>query len=75
MQALMIPDSTAFHPDYLLESLARQLQQQGKTVLSPQQYLMNDGGLALGQALIAAGKKTGLNQVDWRSWSETSAPF
>ncbi|RLA22186.1 MAG: carbamoyltransferase HypF, partial [Gammaproteobacteria bacterium] len=42
-----------FQNKLLLESITQQLQQQGKTVLSPQKYPMNDGGLALGQALIA----------------------
>lgn len=37
----------------LLESVTEQLQNHHKTVLSPQSYPMNDGGLALGQAIIA----------------------
>lgn len=43
-----------FQNRLLLEGVSEQLQQSGKTVLSPQRYPMNDGGLALGQAVIAA---------------------
>lgn len=45
-----------FQNRLLLEGVTQQLQQQGKTVLSPQCYPMNDGGLALGQAVIAAAR-------------------
>jgi hydrogenase maturation protein HypF len=38
----------------LLKGVSKQLQRHGKTVLSPQRYPTNDGGLALGQAVIAA---------------------
>ncbi|MEI8571827.1 carbamoyltransferase HypF [Methylomonas sp. LW13] len=43
-----------FQNRLLLESVCEQLRQHGKTVLSPQRYPMNDGGLALGQVVIAA---------------------
>ncbi|AMK76155.1 MULTISPECIES: carbamoyltransferase HypF [Methylomonas] len=43
-----------FQNRLLLEAVSEQLRQHGKTVLSPQRYPMNDGGLALGQAAIAA---------------------
>ncbi|NOQ16952.1 MAG: carbamoyltransferase HypF [Methyloprofundus sp.] len=45
-----------FQNKLLLQGLTEQLQQQGKKVLSPCKYPMNDGGLALGQAVIAAGQ-------------------
>ncbi len=45
-----------FQNRLLLEAVSMQLQQSGKTVLSPQRYPMNDGGLALGQAVIAAAR-------------------
>lgn len=45
-----------FQNRLLLEGVTRQLQGHGKTVLSPQHYPMNDGGLALGQAVIAAAR-------------------
>ncbi|MFU8789501.1 MAG: carbamoyltransferase HypF [Methylobacter sp.] len=45
-----------FQNKLLLEGVSEQLQQQGKSVLIPQHYPMNDGGLALGQALIAAAR-------------------
>lgn len=45
-----------FQNRLLLEGVTQQLQQQGKTVLSPQCYPMNDGGLALGQAVIVAAR-------------------
>lgn len=45
-----------FQNRLLLEGVSKQLQQYGKTVLSPQRYPMNDGGLALGQAVIAAAR-------------------
>ncbi|MFI3156453.1 MAG: carbamoyltransferase HypF [Methylococcaceae bacterium] len=45
-----------FQNRLLLEAVSLQLQQHGKTVLSPQRYPMNDGGLALGQAVIAAAR-------------------
>jgi len=47
-----------FQNRLLLEAVSEQLRQQGKTVLSPQRYPMNDGGLALGQAVIAAAQNT-----------------
>ncbi|CAD6873080.1 carbamoyltransferase HypF [Methylomonas fluvii] len=43
-----------FQNRLLLEAVSEQLRQHGKTVLSPQRYPMNDGGLALGQAMAAA---------------------
>ncbi|OQK15419.1 carbamoyltransferase [Methyloprofundus sedimenti] len=43
-----------FQNKLLLESITQQLQLYGKAVLSPQKYPVNDGGIALGQALIAA---------------------
>lgn len=43
-----------FQNRLLLEGVTQQLQRDGKTVLSPQCYPMNDGGLALGQAVVAA---------------------
>ncbi|MFZ2406788.1 MAG: carbamoyltransferase HypF, partial [Methylobacter sp.] len=45
-----------FQNRLLLEGVTQQLQRYGKTVLSPQRYPMNDGGLALGQAVIAAAQ-------------------
>lgn len=45
-----------FQNRLLLEAVSQQLRQHGKTVLSPQRYPMNDGGLALGQAVIAAAR-------------------
>jgi hydrogenase maturation protein HypF len=45
-----------FQNRLLLEGVSEQLQRHGKTVLSPQRYPMNDGGLALGQAVIAAAR-------------------
>ncbi|MDO9236336.1 MAG: carbamoyltransferase HypF [Aquabacterium sp.] len=45
-----------FQNKLLLEGVTQQLQRYGKTVLSPQRYPMNDGGLALGQAVIAAAR-------------------
>jgi hydrogenase maturation protein HypF len=45
-----------FQNRLLLEAVSGQLRQCGKTVLSPQHYPMNDGGLALGQAVIAAAR-------------------
>lgn len=43
-----------FQNRLLLEGVVQQLQQQGKTVLVPSRYPLNDGGLALGQVVIAA---------------------
>ncbi|PPD31591.1 MAG: carbamoyltransferase HypF [Methylomonas sp.] len=43
-----------FQNRLLLEGLSVALELQGKIVLTPQLYPMNDGGLALGQAVIAA---------------------
>jgi hydrogenase maturation protein HypF len=45
-----------FQNRLLLEAVSRQLRQAGKTVLSPQRYPMNDGGLALGQTVVAAAR-------------------
>lgn len=45
-----------FQNRLLLEGVTQQLQRHGKTVLSPQRYPMNDGGLALGQAVVTAAK-------------------
>jgi len=45
-----------FQNRLLLEGVACELRQCGKTVLSPQRYPMNDGGLALGQAVIVAAR-------------------
>ncbi|WKJ92680.1 carbamoyltransferase HypF [Methylomonas montana] len=45
-----------FQNRLLLEAVSDQLRQHDKTVLSPQHYPMNDGGLALGQAVIAAAR-------------------
>ena len=45
-----------FQNRLLLEAVSDQLRQHGKTVLSPERYPMNDGGLALGQAVIAAAR-------------------
>ncbi|WP_442499443.1 carbamoyltransferase HypF [Methylobacter sp. sgz302048] len=45
-----------FQNRLLLEAVSQQLRQAGKTVLSPQRYPLNDGGLALGQAVIAAAQ-------------------
>ncbi|WP_367156042.1 carbamoyltransferase HypF [Methylomonas sp. HYX-M1] len=43
-----------FQNRLLLEIVADQLRERGKTVLIPRRYPANDGGLALGQATIAA---------------------
>ena len=45
-----------FQNRLLLEGVSEQLRWHGKTVLSPQRYPANDGGLALGQAVIAAAR-------------------
>ena len=45
-----------FQNRLLLEGVSGQLQEQGKTVLLPQWLPTNDGGLALGQAVIAAAR-------------------
>ncbi|AEG00173.1 carbamoyltransferase HypF [Methylomonas methanica] len=45
-----------FQNRLLLEAIGHALRATGKTVLSPISYPMNDGGLALGQAVIAAAK-------------------
>jgi hydrogenase maturation protein HypF len=47
-----------FQNRLLLEAVSNQLRQHGKAVLSPQRYPMNDGGLALGQAVIAGVSKS-----------------
>jgi hydrogenase maturation protein HypF len=51
-----------FQNRLLLEGLTLFLQQRGKTVLSPQRYPMNDGGLALGQTAIAAARQFSNNE-------------
>jgi hydrogenase maturation protein HypF len=43
-----------FQNRLLLEAVSEQLRQRGKTVLSPHCYPANDGGLSLGEAVIAA---------------------
>jgi hydrogenase maturation protein HypF len=45
-----------FQNRLLLEAVTGQLHKHGKTVLSPQAYPLNDGGLALGQAVVAAAQ-------------------
>ncbi|WP_038246819.1 carbamoyltransferase HypF [Ghiorsea bivora] len=45
-----------FQNRLLLEGVQQQLQTQGFDVLIPRDYPMNDGGLALGQAVIALAK-------------------
>ena len=45
-----------FQNRLVLEGVSGQLQEQGKTVLLPQWLPTNDGGLALGQAVIAAAR-------------------
>lgn len=45
-----------FQNRLLLESVTEKLKLQGKTVLSAEKYPLNDGGIALGQALIAASR-------------------
>ncbi|WP_371929669.1 carbamoyltransferase HypF [Methylomonas rosea] len=45
-----------FQNRLVLEAVSEQLRQCGKTVLAPQRYPMNDGGLALGQTVIAAAR-------------------
>lgn len=47
-----------FQNRLLLEGFGQALRAGGKTVLVPQRYPMNDGGLALGQAAIAAAMAT-----------------
>jgi hydrogenase maturation protein HypF len=46
-----------FQNRLLLEGVAEQLQRRGKSVLMPRLYPSNDGGLALGQAAIAAARQ------------------
>ncbi len=48
-----------FQNRLLLEGVDGQLRQRGKTVLSPQGYPMNDGGVALGQAVVVAARRQG----------------
>lgn len=43
-----------FQNRLLLEAVSDQLRQYNKTVMSPERYPTNDGGLVLGQAVIAA---------------------
>jgi len=45
-----------FQNKLLLEGVQQRLQAQGFDVLIPQDYPLNDGGLSLGQAIIAAAK-------------------
>ncbi|MFA5983717.1 MAG: carbamoyltransferase HypF [Methylococcaceae bacterium] len=52
-----------FQNRLLLEGVSQQLQQQGKHVLIPSRYPLNDGGLALGQALIAAAQQPKIQHV------------
>lgn len=47
-----------FQNRLLLEGVGQALRARGKTVLVPRRYPMNDGGLALGQAAIAAAMAT-----------------
>lgn len=47
-----------FQNQLLLEGVSKQLQQSGKQVLIPKAYPMNDGGIALGQAVIAAANQS-----------------
>ncbi|MBT5967103.1 MAG: hypothetical protein HN791_02615 [Gammaproteobacteria bacterium] len=42
-----------FQNRLLLESVIEKLKLEGKTVLSAEKYLLNDGGIALGQTLVA----------------------
>jgi len=46
-----------FQNRLLLEGVSQQLQEHGKTVLTPGRYPMNDGGVALGQAVVAAAQR------------------
>ena len=45
-----------FQNKLLLEGVQQRLQTQGFDVLIPQDYPLNDGGLSLGQAIIAAAE-------------------
>lgn len=54
-----------FQNRLLLEEATAQLQAQGKTVLLPRRYPMNDGGLALGQALAAAARALHPRRMGW----------
>lgn len=45
-----------FQNRLLLEKLSARLREQRLTVFSPQQFPCNDGGLALGQAMVAAAR-------------------
>lgn len=47
-----------FHNDFLSTNIARKLKEQGFEVYTHNQVPCNDGGLALGQLMIAATKKT-----------------
>lgn len=55
-----------FQNRLLLEGVSEQLQRQGKTVLAPCRYPMNDGGLALGQAAIAAARLQSASGLEFR---------
>jgi len=46
-----------FQNQLLLEGVQSLLQKKGMTVLIPSDYPMNDGGLSLGQALVAAARQ------------------
>jgi hydrogenase maturation protein HypF len=48
-----------FQNRLLLDSVSQRLQQAGLRVLSPRQLPANDGGLAMGQALVAAARSMG----------------
>lgn len=53
---IIVLSGGVFQNCLLLESITRLLEQQGKTVLTPKKYPVNDGGIALGQAVIAASR-------------------
>lgn len=55
--ATIVLSGGVFQNRLLLEAVTAQLQARGKTVLSPQRYPVNDGGIALGQALCLAAKE------------------
>jgi hydrogenase maturation protein HypF len=49
-----------FQNRLLLEGLIETLEEQGLTVFSHQQVPTNDGGIALGQAVVAGPKLSGI---------------